>query len=149
LRHHEICRDYKAELAELVPLFDEVLELTPFPRLLRLMAKLALKGVRSAEETEEIRGIADATGLTYHLVVAFNTFLDLFSGCTSGGVKVNDAGNRCDAEGVVHFRVLDWAMEPLRKLIICVEYVRNGDVIARWAFVSLPFASFQVLTTWI
>jgi hypothetical protein len=62
-------------------------------------------------------------------------------------VKVNDAGDGCDTEGVVHFRVLDWDMEPLRKLIICVEYVRNDDVIARWAFVSPPFTSF--LTTWV
>lgn len=131
LRYHEICRDYKAELAELVPLFDEALEDTPFPRFLKFIAKLALKGVHSREESEEIRGIADATGLAHHLVVAFNTFLDLFSGCTSGGVKVKDAGDRCDTEGIVHFRSLDWDMEPLRKLIICVEYLRNGDVIAR------------------
>ena len=67
-RHHEICSDYKAELAELVPLFSEVLESTPFPRFLRLMAKLVLRGVYSTEEREEIRGIADAAGLAHHYV---------------------------------------------------------------------------------
>jgi beta subunit of N-acylethanolamine-hydrolyzing acid amidase len=130
-RHHEICSHFKTELAELVPLFSEVLEATPFPRFLKLMAKLVLRGVHSAEEREEIRGIADATGLAHHFVVAYNTFLDLFSGCTSGGVRVNDAGDKCDAESIVHFRGLDWDMEPLRKLTICVEYVLNGNVIAR------------------
>jgi len=143
LRHHEICRHYKAELAQLIPLFSEVLESTPFPRFLKFMAKLALRGVYSTEECEEIRGIADATGIAHHFVVAYNTFLDLFSGCTSGGVKVNDAGNRCDAEGIVHFRGLDWNMEPLRKLTICVEYVRNGYVIAR----AVTYAGFTGVLT--
>ena len=131
LRHREICSHFKTELAELVPLYSEVLEETPFPRFLKIMAKLVLRGVHSAEEREEIRGIADATGLAHHLVVAYNTFLDLFSGCTSGGVRVNDAGAKCDAESIVHFRGLDWDMEPLRKLTICVEYVLNEVVIAR------------------
>jgi beta subunit of N-acylethanolamine-hydrolyzing acid amidase len=130
-RHYEICRNYKAEFAELIPLFHEILEETPFPRFVNLMAKLILKGVRSTEESEEMRGIAEATGLPHHLVVAFNMFPDLFTGCTSGGVKVNDAGARCEAEGIVHFRSLDWDMNVLRKLLVCVEYVRNDEVIAR------------------
>jgi hypothetical protein len=131
IRFRQICSDYKAELADLVPLFGEILGETPFPRFLKVMAKLVLRGVHSTEESEEIRGIADATGLAHYLVVAFNTFLDLLSGCTSGGVKVNDTGDSCNAVGIVHFRGLDWDMEPLRKLIICVEYSRNNDVVAR------------------
>jgi hypothetical protein len=130
-RFCQICSDYKAELADLVPLFDEILRETPYPRFLKVMAKLVLRGVRSTEESEEMRGIADVTGLAHHLVVAFNTFLDLLSGCTSGGVKVNDTGDNSNATGIVHFRGLDWDMEPLRKLIICVEYIRNNDVVAR------------------
>jgi len=131
LRYHKICSDYRIEIGNLVPLYDEVLKDTPFPRFLKFMAKLILRRIWSTEESEEIRGIADATGLARHLVVAFNTFLDLFSGCTSGGVRVNDTGDKCETEGIVHFRGLDWDMEPLRRLIICVEYIRNDDVVAR------------------
>jgi beta subunit of N-acylethanolamine-hydrolyzing acid amidase len=135
LRHFEICRDYKAQLAQLVPLFHQILQITSFPRFLNFTAKLLLKGVHSPEESEEIRGIADATGLAHHVVVAYNTFLDLLTGCTSGGMKVNDTGDSCDAAGIIHFRCLDWDMDVLRKLVVCVEYVRNDEVIARWALI--------------
>ncbi|KAJ7493335.1 hypothetical protein B0H11DRAFT_2394891 [Mycena galericulata] len=67
-----------------------------------------------ADITREIRGISKLTGVPLHLVVAYNTFLDLFSGCSSGGARVIDAGNGHQS-GVVHFRGLDWEMEPLRK----------------------------------
>jgi hypothetical protein len=131
LRYKEICRDYKDRLVHLVEIYDEILGKTYYPRqykLLNFLAKKLLSRVHSKEENEEIRGIAEATGMERHLVVAYNTFLDLFSGCTSGGVKVNDAGAR---PGIVHFRNLDWAMEPLRRLMICVEYVHEGNVVAR------------------
>jgi hypothetical protein len=60
-------------------------------------------------------------------VVAYNTFLDLIRGCIGGGgVKANDVG------GIVHFRGLDWDMDPLRDLIIRVEYTRDWRVVARY-----------------
>jgi len=83
--------------------------------------------VYSKEETEEIRGISKATGVPIHRVVAYNTFLDLFSGCISGGAQAR-TGSRTT---MLHFRNLDWEMEPLRDMVIRVEYLVNGKVVAR------------------
>ncbi|KAJ7132228.1 beta subunit of N-acylethanolamine-hydrolyzing acid amidase-domain-containing protein [Mycena epipterygia] len=129
-RYREICSDFKPYLADIVPIYDDLLQLTAYPRGLNFLAKHLLRRVHSAEETREIRGIAKLTGVPLHLVVAFNTFLDLFSGCSSGGARVTDAGNGRE-NGVVHFRGLDWDMNPLRKLTICVDYVRKGRIVAR------------------
>ncbi|KAG7093433.1 hypothetical protein E1B28_007112 [Marasmius oreades] len=130
-RYKEICKDYKTELLQISPLYDEILGLTPFPRLFKGAARLLLRRVHSEEENEEISGISQATGISKHLVIAFNTFLDLLSGCISGGVKVVDGGSDGRSSGIVHFRGLDWEMDVLRDLTICVEYVREGQVIAR------------------
>jgi hypothetical protein len=129
-RYREICEDFKGFLADIVPIYDDLLSFTSAPRTLNFLAKALLRRVHSAEETREIRGIAKITGVPLHLVVAFNTFLDLFSGCASGGARVDDAGGG-HTSGVVHFRGLDWEMDPLRKLIICVDYVRDGRTVAR------------------
>ncbi|KAJ6485781.1 beta subunit of N-acylethanolamine-hydrolyzing acid amidase-domain-containing protein [Mycena sanguinolenta] len=129
-RFREICADYKAHLANIIPIYNDLLQSTGAPRVLNFLAKALLRRVHSSEESKEISGISKATGVPLHLVVAFNTFLDLFSGCSSGGVRVTDAGTGRE-NGVVHFRGLDWAMDPLRKLIICVDYVRNGQTVAR------------------
>ncbi|KAJ8516886.1 hypothetical protein ONZ45_g5864 [Pleurotus djamor] len=115
----------------------------PHPRLFKVLAKLALRRVASSEETEEILGIVEETGIQRHLVVAYNTFLDIMSGCVSGGVRVPDAGFDGKSEGVVHFRGLDWEMEQLRPLTICVEYVRNGQVVAR----SVTYAGYTGVLT--
>jgi hypothetical protein len=133
-RYREICTDFKAYLGDIVPIYGDLLNLTAAPRVLDFLAKTLLRRVRSTEETKEIRGISKFTGVPLHLVVAFNTFLDLFSGCSSGGARVTDAGNGRE-NGVVHFRGLDWGMDPLRKLIICVDYVREGQTVARSVFI--------------
>jgi len=60
-------------------------------------------------------------------VVAYNTFLDLFSGCISGGTQTKtESGTR-----ILHFRNLDWEMEALRDMVIRVEYLVKGKVVAR------------------
>jgi len=129
-RYIRICEDYKEQMANLVQIYDSLLSFTPFPRLIAFIAKKLLKKVRSSEETREIRGISIASGMPVHLVVAYNTFLDLFSGCMSGGAQVKvprvPRGTR-----MVHFRNLDWDMEPLRDMIIRVEYLVGGTVVAR------------------
>ncbi|KAL0579494.1 hypothetical protein V5O48_002536 [Marasmius crinis-equi] len=131
-RYREICSDYKIRMQEISPLYDEVLRFTPLPWLFKGVARLALRRVYSKEENEEIAGISKFTGIPKHLVIAFNTFLDLLSGCISGGTKVVDAaGSNSTSDTIVHFRGLDWEMDVLRSLTICVEYVRNGEVVAR------------------
>ncbi|KAJ7777338.1 beta subunit of N-acylethanolamine-hydrolyzing acid amidase-domain-containing protein [Mycena metata] len=129
-RYREICADFSGYLKDIVPIYDDLLSLTPAPRVLHFLAKSLLRRVRSAEETREIKGISKLTGVPLHLVVAYNTFLDLLSGCSSGGARVTDAGNGRE-NGIIHFRGLDWGMDALRRLLICVDYVRDGHVVAR------------------
>lgn len=133
-RYTEVCNDYGDELADLIGLYDSVLDITPFPRLIGYLARACLRRVHSREETEEIAGISKITKVPIHFVVAYNTFLDLFSGCISGGARVKGLSERGDDTGIVHFRGLDWGMEPLRDMIIRVEYIREGKVIARFQF---------------
>jgi hypothetical protein len=127
-RYTEMCNDYKDEMAELAKIYDEILSMLPFPRFFGFLARNLLKKVYSKEETDEIRAISKVSGVPIYRVVAYNTFLDLFSGCMSGGVqtKVGD-----DTTRMMHFRNLDWEMDPLRDMIIRVEYLVNGKIVAR------------------
>ena len=128
-RYAQICNDYKDEMAELAKIYDDLLSSTPFPRLFGYLARWLLRKVHSKEETEEIRAISKATRIPIYRVVAYNTFLDLFSGCVSGGVQAKVGSGRTTR--ILHFRGLDWEMEPLRAMIIRVEYLVNGKIVAR------------------
>ncbi|PPQ65199.1 hypothetical protein CVT24_011383 [Panaeolus cyanescens] len=128
-RYTQICSDYRHEMEELVGIYDEILSMTSFPRFFAWIAKILLNKVYSKEETKEIKGISNITNIPLHLVVAYNTFLDLFSGCMSGGTRVKVP--QAKDTRMMHFRNLDWDMEPLRDMIIRVEYVRGGTVVAR------------------
>ncbi|KAJ3496428.1 hypothetical protein NLJ89_g10487 [Agrocybe chaxingu] len=79
-RYTQLCADFRHELHELVGIYEQVLAYTSFPRLFGYIARRILRKVWSEEETREIKGIAEETGVPLHLVVAYNTFLDLFSG---------------------------------------------------------------------
>ena len=72
-----------------------------------------------------MEGIATIAGLPLHLVIAFNTFLDMMMGCTSGTAPLGQTGE------ILHFRSLDWEMEELRPLVIQVEFTRGGSIVAR------------------
>jgi beta subunit of N-acylethanolamine-hydrolyzing acid amidase len=126
-RYIDMCNDYKNEMAELAKIYDEILSMLPFPRFFGFLARNLLKRVYSKEETEEIRAISKVSGVPIYRVVAYNTFLDLFSGCMSGGVQTKMGANT----RMLHFRNLDWEMDPLRDMIIRVEYLVNGKIVAR------------------
>lgn len=137
-RHREICRDFHAQIKEMLLVYDDILHFCGLgkvgERCVDLVARLLLRRVWNPEEMGEIRGIATETRLPVHFVIAFNTFLDLFSGCISGGVKEGSTGADSSVHGpgrMLHFRGLDWEMDPLREMIIQVEYVRKGEVVAR------------------
>lgn len=72
-----------------------------------------------------MKGIAETAGLPLYLVIAFNTFLDMMMGCTSGTAPLRRTGE------ILHFRSLDWGMEELRPLVIQVEFVRGESIVAR------------------
>ena len=138
-------------------LFDEILHAL-FPAMLlrksvRFMARMTLHRLHDDEETQEIKGISQVTGIPLYLMVVFNTVLDYLLGCTSGAVRVRPAGKAVrggDAGGaltdpvrMMHFRALDWGMNQLRDLLVVLEYVDSSSqdprrVIAR----SITYAGF-------
>lgn len=160
-RYTKLATDLSPQMLELRPLFDEVLTpMLPWRRVRRfveLLASLFLRRVYSSEETEELRGIAKASGVELYFLIALNVILDSLLGCTSGGALVtpkerkrrskNDGASQEVSEGMedrmMHFRTLDWGMDGLRKVIVILEFVRSQSsepekVIAR----SVSYAGF-------
>lgn len=131
-RYSDLAAGFQWCMGSLPSLFDEVME-SLHPRIpirfIRGIARIFLRRLHSKEETEEIKGICEATGIEMYLLVAFNVLLDILMGCTSGGVRVKDGAGRLK---MLHFRTLDWGMDALRKLIVHLDFVDHlgGPVIA-------------------
>jgi len=131
-RYVELALEYQFQIEDLITLFDEVVEMSGIRISIdrvKQIARLLLRRVHDSEQTKELRGISKATGVDMYLMVAFNVLLDLFMGCTSGGVKITEDGT----EKMVHFRTLDWGMDVLRRVVVQLEYVEKegGPIIAR------------------
>lgn len=147
-RYVELVSDYKHYLHELTELFDgvvqDILNAAWLPTwLLHFLARLFLRGLYSSEETEELRGISKAVDLPMYLLVAYNTFLDLLMGCTSGGARVWPPGS--EVSRMMHFRTLDWDMPELRDLVVQLDFVEKsgGPVIAT----SISYVGFVGMLT--
>lgn len=131
-RYQHIVRDFKPQLSTLPVLFDDIVGLL-HPNVsvqsFQKLARVFLRHVHNPEETEELRGIQEETGIDMYLLVAFNVLLDLLMGCTSGGARVSDSAG---LETMLHFRTLDWSMDPLRKVVVHLDFVekRGGTVLA-------------------
>lgn len=87
------------------------------------LARLSMRKLYTEEETEELRGISRATDIDMYLLISLNTVLDLLMGCTSGGVRTKSTSGT----QMLHFRTLDWGMDPLRELIVQLEFVRDDN----------------------
>ncbi len=122
-RYKHVVRDFKDELAALPILFDEIVALL-HPNIsiqvFQSLAHLFLRHVHNREENEELLGIHQETGIKMYLLVAFNVLLDLLMGCTSGGARVSDG---IGPTKMLHFRTLDWSMDPLRKVVVHLDFV--------------------------
>ncbi|EPE35092.1 hypothetical protein GLAREA_10788 [Glarea lozoyensis ATCC 20868] len=149
-RYVQLATDFGPKMRALVPLLDEVLEwLLPFKALrllFKYLASILLRRVHSEEETEELRGMCDVTGVDMFVFVAVNVLLDSMLGCTSGAVLVEEDGPRPPT--MMHFRTLDWGMDGLRNLLVTLEFVRSKSpepkkVIAR----SITYAGFVGVLT--
>ncbi|KAI4163696.1 MAG: hypothetical protein LQ342_002730, partial [Letrouitia transgressa] len=130
-RYKRVATDFKPTIIALPALFNDLVkELRPNLSVTRVrrIARLTLRRLYSEEETEEIRGIHEVTGTEMYLLVALNVLLDLFMGCTSGGIKVSEGQN----SRMLHFRTLDWDMDPLRKIVVHLDFVKQsgGPVVA-------------------
>lgn len=144
-RYRKVAQDFKSELQGLHVLFDEVVQYL-HPRIsigtVRLLARLLMRRLSSREETEQLRGINDITGVDMYLLIALNVLLDLLMGCTSGGVRV-EAEDRWSK--MLHFRTLDWGMDALRQVIVHLDFVETtrGPIIAS----SITYAGYVGLLT--
>ena len=129
-RYQHGATEFREQAAALPTLFDDmVLGWNPHAHVngIRKLARLMLRRLHYKEENEELRGISQTTGIKMWLLVALNVLLDLFMGCTSGAARV---GEEQDGTKMLHFRTLDWRMDPLRKLIVQLDFIRKpGDSI--------------------
>jgi hypothetical protein len=131
-RYLKVITDYEVSLRQLPTLLDEIFAAVRVPnRVLHVLARLLLRKVYNKEENEELRGISKTLGLPLYLLVAYNVFLDLFMGCTSGGARVQVEG--LEESRMMHFRTLDWGMPELRDVVVQYEFLERpgGEVIAR------------------
>ncbi|KAK4868778.1 hypothetical protein LT330_006980 [Penicillium expansum] len=123
-RYTALAYIYKDRMRSVTSIFDDVIHnLSPnIPtKPIHWLARLFLRRLYTDEETAEIRGISRVTGVDLYLLICLNVVLDLLMGCTSGGVRMLDGlWTR-----MVHFRTLDWGMDPLRSLIVQLEFVRD------------------------
>ncbi|KAJ5958194.1 uncharacterized protein N7479_005344 [Penicillium vulpinum] len=123
-RYTALAHLYKDRMRSVTSIFDDVIHnLSPkIPtKPIHWLARLFLRRLYTDEETAEIRGISRVTGIPLYLLICLNVVLDLLMGCTSGGVRMLDGlWTR-----MIHFRTLDWGMDPLRSLIVQLEFVRD------------------------
>ncbi|KAF3089758.1 hypothetical protein TWF569_001525 [Orbilia oligospora] len=147
-RYQEIGKDFKDQFLELTPLFDSILATLPYNKLISFIARAILRRVHNSEEQDEIKGLVDVTGIPLFLMIAFNTFLDTFMGCTSGAVRLAEnpyatEPSSEDRDKMVHFRTLDWGMDELRDFIIQIDYQKEGKTIAH----AITYAGFVGVLT--
>ncbi|KAK7909228.1 hypothetical protein PG985_015106 [Apiospora marii] len=133
LRYLEIAKDFAPLIGSLTPIFDAVVEDSiPYPALRKLAkaaARHCLTRLHDVDETQELRGISEVTGVDMYLLVAFNTLLDCLLGCTSGAVPVS-SNPKTDPPGtrLMHFRTLDWGMPGLRDVLVELEFIDSASL---------------------
>ncbi|KAL9069435.1 MAG: hypothetical protein Q9157_006150 [Trypethelium eluteriae] len=146
-RYKVLAHDYKDQLKGFTGILNDLLEEFVsksefYKNLIKKLSQILLRRLYSEEETEELRGIHDVTGIAMHLLICFNVVLDSLMGCTSGGARVEGGASK---GRMLHFRTVDWHMEPLRKIVVQLEFVdgRQGDVAAR----SITYVGFLGMLT--
>ncbi|RHZ66720.1 uncharacterized protein CDV56_104644 [Aspergillus thermomutatus] len=126
-RYVQVAKKHRNELISLTTLFDGLVEsIAPDISLqwVKRVARLFFRRLYSGEETEEIRGISQATGIEMYLIVSLNVLLDVLMGCTSGAAR---SRGKDTTPRMLHFRTLDWGMDALRRVLVQFEYVRGPD----------------------
>lgn len=128
-RYTELALAYRERLQGLVTLFNDLLTSIGLPSryhsLINLAARLLLYRLHSSVETAELRGISKASSVPMYLLVAFNVVLDLLMGCTSGAVKSLESRQLRSQVRMLHFRTLDWLMDPLRSVVVQLNFIRS------------------------
>lgn len=128
-RYRQLARYHRDAIQGLTGLFDSLLRDVAVPEkwipTTNRLCRLFLRRVHDISQTEELRGIAEESGIPMYLLVAFNVVLDLLMGCTSGGVRSLEKGLPLSDARMLHFRTLDWTMDPLRQILVQLDFVRS------------------------
>jgi hypothetical protein len=128
-RYVALARQYRPQIQQLTSLFDELLLDLRIPmglhKTINQAARLMLRKMHSPVETAELRGISKAADIPIYLLVSLNLVLDLLMGCTSGAVKSRETGPAAAEPRMLHFRTLDWVMDPLRSVIVQLDYIES------------------------
>lgn len=144
-RYKSLALQYKESIATITPLFNQLLADLGVPVTrhgnVNTLARWLLRGVYSHIETAELRGISEVADVDMYLLVALNVVLDLLMGCTSSVV-------RSTSGTTLHLRTLDWGMDPLRQIIVQLDFFRSkgrdpNTVIAR----SITYVGFVGVLT--
>lgn len=127
-RYVALAKRYRSQIQQLASLFDELLWDLRIPmglhKPINQTARLLLRKMHSPIETAELRGISETANVPMYLLISLNLVLDLLMGCTSGAVKSRETGPEAEPR-MLHFRTLDWAMDPLRAVIVQLDYVTS------------------------
>ena len=126
-RYKALAQAHKPQIEQLTQLFNDLLRDLLIPQALHgtinFAARMALRRLHSRTETEELRGISEVAGVPMYLLVSFNVVLDLLMGCTSGGVRT--FADRNGDTRMLHFRTLDWGMDPLRAVVVQLDFIKS------------------------
>jgi len=118
-------------MQELTGLFDSLLYDVAIPDrwipTVNKVSRLLLRRVNDNTQTEELQGISEESGVAMYLLVAFNVVLDLLMGCTSGGVRSLKSNQLSSKAKMLHFRTLDWTMDPLRLVVVQLDFIRSNS----------------------
>lgn len=152
LRYVDIAASYGPRIQSLAHVFDEILEaMLPYKWLVaiaKFAAKTLFRRVYDDEQTKEIRGFAQSSGVDLYLIIALNVFLDAMMGCTTGCVRVNTNSLNGESKSrLMHFRTLDWGLDALRELVIIVEYVDSSKDPDHVIATSITYAGFVGMLT--
>lgn len=151
-RYRAVAAAYKHQAQDLIGLYDNLLldfglSKGLLPTVKRL-SRLLLRKLYDPTQTEEIRGVSDETGISMYLLVAFNVVLDLLMGCTSGGVRTLDNNRPFSESKMLHFRTLDWTMNPLRRVVVQLDFINSkSDTPGKVLASSITYVGFVGVLT--
>ena len=131
-RYTRLAQDFATEIHDVTDLFRIIVENWGIPVFfVRFLCRILLRRLYSKEETEELAGIARAAKVEMYYLIAFNTFLDTFYGLyqwrRTNTNESRGAASGPQGERMLHFRTLDWGMDELRKLVVKLDYVKDGQ----------------------
>ena len=151
-RYKALAKTYYTKIQGLTPLFNSLLADLGIPPkrhgIVNKAANLLLRRVYTSVETAELKGIAEVTGMPMYLLVSFNVILDLLMGCTSGAVRAVKEDTPSAVSRMLHYRTLDWGMDPLRDIVVQLNFVRSksekpSEIIAK----SITYVGFVGVLT--